>query len=397
MRRHLLLFGWYRPGTGFTRVLEAVLPALAARWRVTWFGVGWTGDPFDHPLGARVLPTNQRGGDLVGAYAAARDWETLAPDAVLALNDLWYLVHYTRALGERVREVPLVGYVPIDGRIDDPRALAELAGFRELVTYTDAARDDLARALGTVGIDVPVSRVGHGVDLGAFRPLRDPTADDAVATRMQAAQAHFGLDEPAWVVLNAARPDPRKRIDLTLDAFARYAQGRPSSVKLALHHAIAHGAFVEPLRVQARALGIEERILWHPATPGPVDDAALNALYDACAIGLNTAAGEGFGLVSFEHAATAAPQLVPAQPALVELWGDAAVLLPARPLRTDWSPLTMLEVDVDATAQALAMLTDDARLWRDRSLQALARTRQKDLSWHDVGIALADRVAAHIG
>jgi glycosyltransferase involved in cell wall biosynthesis len=396
MRRHLLLFGWYRPGTGFTRVLEAVLPALAARWRVTWFGVGWTGEPFDHPLGARVLPTNLRGGDLVGAYAAARDWDALAPDAVLALNDLWYLIHYPRAFGERVREVPLVGYVPIDGRIDDPRPLAELAGFRELVTYTHAARDDLARALAAIAIDVPVSRVGHGVDLRAFRPLRDPLATDAAAARMRAAQDHFGLAEPAWVVLNAARPDPRKRIDLTLEAFARYAQGRPGHVKLALHHAIAHDAFVEPLRAQARALAIEDRILWHPAGAGPVDDAALNALYDACAIGLNTAAGEGFGLVSFEHAATAAPQLVPAQDALVELWGDAAALIPARPVRTSWSPLTMLEVDVDATARELARLTDAPAAWRAASASARDRTQRPDLDWTRVGAALADRVAAHL-
>ncbi len=396
MREHLLLFGWYRPGTGFTRVLEAVLPALAARWRVTWFGVGWTGEPFDHPLGARVLPTNQRGGDLVGAYAAARDWAALAPDAVLALNDLWYLVHYMRAFGDRAREVPVIGYVPIDGRITDPRPLAELAGFRELVTYTDAACADLTRALAAIEVAVPVGRVGHGVDLGAFRPLRDPLASDAAIARMRAAQAHFGLDAPAWVVLNAARPDPRKRIDLTLEAFARYAQGRPSQVKLALHHAIAHADFVEPLRAQARALGIEDRILWHPAGAGPVDDAALNALYDACAIGLNTAAGEGFGLVSFEHAATAAPQLVPAQDALIELWGDAAVLLPARSVRTPWSPLTMLEVDVDAIARELARLTDDPAAWLAASARAHARTQRPDLDWTRVGAALADRVAAHM-
>ena len=51
-------------------------------------------------------------------------------------------------------------------------------------------------------------------------------------------------------------------------------------------------------------------------TPGALSDADLNRLYNACAIGLNTSAGEGFGLVSFEHAATGAPQVVPDHDAL---------------------------------------------------------------------------------
>ena len=43
-RPHLLLGGWYRPGTGFTRVLLALVPALRQHFRITWLGVGYRGD-----------------------------------------------------------------------------------------------------------------------------------------------------------------------------------------------------------------------------------------------------------------------------------------------------------------------------------------------------------------
>ncbi|MCB1641958.1 MAG: hypothetical protein KDI37_09515, partial [Xanthomonadales bacterium] len=126
VRPHLLLCGWYRPGTGFTRVLEALLPALASHFSVTWLGVGYAGPAFIHPLGARVLPTNLHGGDLLGAIWLREHWQALAPDLLFALNDLWYLSHYNRELAALARQhdVPLVAYLPLDGRDPPAPALA---------------------------------------------------------------------------------------------------------------------------------------------------------------------------------------------------------------------------------------------------------------------------------
>ena len=95
---HLLLGGWYKPGTGFTRVLLAVIPFLRQHFRITWLGIGYQGEPFNVSDEVRVLPTNLRGGYLVGAYYVRQNWQELAPDVVFALNDIWYLVHYSREL-----------------------------------------------------------------------------------------------------------------------------------------------------------------------------------------------------------------------------------------------------------------------------------------------------------
>ncbi len=377
---HLLLGGWYKPGTGFTRVLLTLLPYLRQHFRITWLGIGYRSEPVDLVEGVRLLPTNLRGGDLTGAYYARLNWDTLAPDLVFLLNDLWYLVHYSRELTELTgAKVPMIGYLPLDGGLDDASHTREVTGFHRLITYTDWAARQLSAALREVGNPTPVSIAGHGVDLSNFQTL--PGAND-LAGRMARAQQLFGLDEPAFVVLNASRPDPRKRLDLTLAAFAQFAMGKPRTVRLCLHQAIAHEVFVAPLRQQAEDLGIAERILWFPPASGPLDDVGLNELYNACAVGLNTAAGEGFGLVSFEHGATGAPQVMPAHPSLCEIWRDHAILVrPVRPIHTEHSPLLMGEVDAPAVASALQSLYTESAVYRHFAQAAPARCASPDLNW----------------
>ncbi len=380
---HLLLFGWYREGTGFTRVLQALLPHLAQVYRITWMGVGYQGPVRQLSERVQLRPTNLHGGDMVGAYAARKEWSTLGVDAVLALNDPWYLEHYSRELADVLDAAPMLGYLPLDGDIPDPTLVKGLRGFSTLFTYTTHAAGQLRQALRACGITTPVSVAGHGVELEAFAPTSSVrTADFAVQERMRLAQQLFGLSEPSWVVLNASRPDPRKRLDLTLEGFARFARDRPANVRLCLHHAIAHPQFVEPLRRHAQELGIAERVLWWPPQKGAIDDASLCALYNACAVGLNTSLGEGFGLVSFEHAATGAPQLLPDHAALRELWGDAALRIgPVRPMHYEYSPLRMGEVTAEQIADALDSVYGDASNYARLATSGLDRCQTTDLRW----------------
>lgn len=380
---HLLLFGWYREGTGFTRVLQALLPHLAQVYRITWMGVGYQGPERQLSERVRLRPTNLHGGDLVGAYAARKEWATLAADAVLALNDPWYLEHYSRELASVLGNVPMLGYLPLDGSIPDPVLVQGLRSFSMLFTYTTHAAKELQQSLQACGNTTAVRVAGHGVELDAFAPAQAVRAANFdVNARMELAQQLFGLSEPSWIVLNASRPDPRKRLDLTLEGFARFAQGRPGHVRLCLHHAIAHPQFVEPLRQRATELGILDRVLWWPPQEGAIDDASLCALYNACAVGMNTSLGEGFGLVSFEHAATGAPQLLPDHPALRELWGDAALRMgPVRPLQYEYSPLLMGELGSESIAMALDQVYDDARVYRRLSAAGIERCDASDLRW----------------
>jgi len=353
-------------------------------------GIGYQGEPRQLAPNVMLYPTNLNGGDLVGAWQARLDWHDLQPDCVLALNDPWWLEHYPRELNQVRGDVPLVGYMPLDGDIPDPEIVRGLEGFSLLMTYTRHAAGQLRGALENCGLEIPVHVVGHGIDLTSFEPLEP---DSGLEARMRRAQHHFDLSEPSWVVLNASRPDPRKRIDLTLEGFARFARDKPEHVKLCLHQALAFPQFVDPLRQQVEALGITDRVLWWPPTGDVLDDAALNRLYNACAVGINTSLGEGFGLVSFEHAATGAPQLVPDHPALRELWRDAAGFIsPTEPVRTDHSPLVLRQVSPEAVSSALELLYRDPDGYTKRSAAGRARCRKDDLHWTTCARHLLDAI-----
>jgi D-inositol-3-phosphate glycosyltransferase len=390
MSARIWVLGWHRTGTGFTRVLERLVAHFAESAPVLWFGIGDDGPPRSLAARVELLPVRVGRGDPVGAYLARERLQHERPAWIFCLNDLWYLEHYARVLGPVRDGVPMDGYLPLDGDIPDTLTLPDLSAFDRLVTYTRSAADQLRLALDRQGQRIEVQVAGHGIDRERFHPeLASTAADDPLTLRMQAAQAHFGLDAPTVVVLNASRPDPRKRIDLSLEAFAHLVRGRGDDLKLCLHQAIAHADTASALHAQARGLGIADRLLPWPPRPGVLSDPDLNRLYNACAIGLNTSAGEGFGLVSFEHAAVGVPQVVPDHAALRELWGDDAVLAgPVRPVMTSHSPLRMGEVAVDGVANALARLVDDRAHYRRCAARAMARTRRPDLDWSAVAAAL---------
>lgn len=390
MSARIWVLGWHRTGTGFTRVLERLVAHFAESAPVLWFGVGDDGPPRRLGPNVELQPVLSGRGDPVGAYMARERLRHERPCWIFCLNDLWYLEHYARVLGPVRDGVPMEGYLPLDGDIPDTLLLPDLSAFDRLVTYTRCAADQLRRALERQGQQVDVQVAGHGIDRDRFHPEPAFTAvDDPLSLRMQAAQALFGLAAPTVVVLNASRPDPRKRIDLSLEAFAQLARGRGDDLKLCLHQAIAHAETASALQAQARALGIADRLLLWPPRPGVLSDPDLNRLYNACAIGLNTSAGEGFGLVSFEHAAVGVPQVVPDHAALRELWGGDALLAgPVHPVMTPHSPLRMGEVAVDGVANAMARLVDDRAHYRRYADRALARTQRSDLDWSGVAATL---------
>jgi glycosyltransferase involved in cell wall biosynthesis len=306
-------------------------------------GIGYRGPECDLD-GATLHPTNLEGGDVFAAFQAARAVEELDARVCLLVHDFWMLKAHLRTLaGGRAK---LVAYVPVDGRIVDGRFVEPLRALDRLVTYTEFARRELE-----AWTDVPVSAIPHGVDTKTFRPL--------------------GARPDGFVVLNANRPLERKRIDLTAEGFELFARDKPPDVQLRLHHALDGD--------------------------GALPDEELNLLYNSCHVGLNTAMGEGWGLVSFEHAATGAAQVVPDVGPLRELWAGAAEVVPAEDTGVPaFSPLAMRSVSAEGVAAALERLYADREHLRAMSEAALENARQPRYSWDAIGeqwLALLDEVA----
>lgn len=267
----------------------------------------------------------------------------------------------------------------------------KLEGVSRYAVYTRYALQEVEAALDRLqerrsGFIRPrMDIIPHGVDTTTFRPLTDHDSPDEGTRRLRARKLLFpGQPElhDAFIVLNANRNQPRKQIDLTMKGFARFAAGKPSNVKLYLHMGIEDRGW--NIVIMSRSLGIADRLILtsdensHPNLPPE----RLNLLYNACNVGINTASGEAWGLVSFEHAATLAAQIVPRHTSQIELWQGSAEW--AEPVMTLTNTGVLNEahlVSPESVASALERLYADDDYREMMSRKAYDNSRKDEYHW----------------
>ena len=365
-RKRVLVVSQYGAGS-FYRVAWSILAPLATRFDVHYLGIGER-RPSRCDGGIHVHP-NPATSDLLADLheLAAR----LRPEILFVVHAIHVVGAISRSFARRGPRPALVSYFPIEGRILRAEMLAPLRDLDRAVVYNAHAREEVERRLppgdrdgalaGAIRLDV----VPHGLDHGLFAPLTAPGDRE----RCRRARAHLFPDRPeladAFIVLNGNDAVARKRLDITLWGFADFVRDKPRNVYLYLHRAGPGQAEWEGLRSLADRLGILDRLI--PATSdgarGVLSNERLNLVYNACEVGLNTSMAEGWGLVSFEHAATGAAQIVPRHSGFEQMWSSAARLLATRsPFRFDRN----LEMDVVPSSEVKAALeelyTDPQRL-----------------------------------
>lgn len=389
-RLKIIAIGFNMYGTGLTRVMHSIMRRLADRHEIHYLGIGYSGETV-RDRGLTIHPTNPKGGDVFAAFQAKRMIEEINPDLVFILHDIWVFEYYLGILGPYRDRLKIVGYIPLDGNIINEEDAAPLEHADRVVVYTQFARKEFEGAFERLrnkrGGEFPaVDVIPHGIDATHFYPFPD-LLDGGFASPARAAAKRkvfgdFPDIEDSFIVLNASRPDGRKRIDLTIEGFAKFAADKPANVRLCLHHAIMG----EPEQVQISSLtqkfGLEKRLHLNPLGGGVVDDDKLNLLYNACDVGINTSMGEGWGLFWFEHGGAGAAQVVPRHSACAELWRDRAEMMePVRRYIPEFSVLEMGEVSVDGVAQALNNLYYDP-VRREKLAQAAFENAQKpEFSW----------------
>ena len=375
----LVAIGFYRAGLGLTRVMDSVLRRLAERHEIHFLGVAYSGE-IVRDRGLTIYPTNPKGGDAFAAFQAVSLFDELRPAVVLVMHDIWMFDYYLDVFGPYRDRVKIVACIPLDGRITKEELAAPLVQADRIVAYTHFARAEFEGAFRRLRGDFPaVEVIPHGVDRDRFRPLPD---------RAEAKSRVFGdgpAGESSFVVLNASRPDKRKRVDLTVRGFAEFAADKPPNVRLCLHHPVMGEAAGQELEPVLRECGLGERLSVNPLGSQIVGDDELNLLYNACDVGINTAMGEGWGLVSFEHGAAGAAQIVPDHTACGELWrGSAELIPPARSYVPEFSPLEMGEVSPEGVAAALEALYRDPGRRQELARAAVSVAQNPAYSWDAV-------------
>jgi len=111
----------------------------------------------------------------------------------------------------------------------------------------------------------------------------------------------------------------------------------------------------------------------------------LNKVYNAVDVGINTADGEGWGLVSFEHGACGVPQIVPNHTACADIWGGAGLLTDiATWVRDKDLGVERGLISTDHLSKQLTELYADKDLCEEIGQKCFEVTQKPDYRWENV-------------
>lgn len=342
--------------TGFARVTENVLSKLVDKYEIHVLGCNWHGDYTPLQEVYRMYPASNRFQQAPFGEDRIREIvELVRPNVIFTINDVWIINEQWRRIAD-LREgigFKFVGYYPMDSYEWYGALLDTMHEWDAAVCYTEFGAQETINA----GYQKPVTVVPHGVTAGQFYPMDRKEARESL-----------GLNPDDFIVFNGNRNQFRKRLDITISAFAKFAVGRPDT-KLYMHMGMKdQGWDIMPLfaREMARqGLDANNRIIMTSPTPNPpsVPVDMLNTIYNTADVGVNTCKGEGWGLVNFEHAACRVAQIVPNHTSCKEIFDDAGLLIRS------------LHADVDTNFGRIMPCPDDnhlaellGKLYDDRDL-----------------------------
>jgi glycosyltransferase involved in cell wall biosynthesis len=364
-KRTLLWNGDAGVSTGFANVTHQVLAGLQGRWNTPVLGINYGGDP--HPYPYKMFPCLP-GGDSWGLGRLQNLIHTQRPDVVVLQNDPWNIAEY---IHEFAHQVPLVAYMPVDG-LNVQGSL--LNGLALAIFYTEFGRRE-AIAGGYTG---PSAVVPLGIDLDTWsRGDRDTSRHE---TRLS---AH--IPEGSFLVGNVNRNQPRKRIDLTIQYFAKWIATRDvDDAYLVLHMAPTgdQGWDIEQLMtfwlkhygVRGRRLIVTSRNL---IVGVGLPTTLMRSIYRGLDVQLSTTQGEGWGLTTMEGMACGTPQVVPDWSALGE-WATAA-----ERIRCSGTSATVRDVNIIGGVPDEAETID--------ALDRLYADPQRRAEMRDAGVALVQQ------
>lgn len=380
----LLIVGDGGTPTGFARIIRSVFKRLDQQYDIHHLAVGYAGDPHDYNW---KLYAAGAGGDLFGCNRLPKLVEVIRPALILLVNDIWLLGSYMDVLPNH--EIPVIGCCTIESRGLNPDIVLKLSKMRKLIVFTQFADRELSNAIARCQrANFPkdfLEIIPLGINTEKFFPLESESRISAKQNAKSLLLGHEVEPESFWV-LNANRNQPRKRIDLTIRGFARFAVGKPSHVKLYLHMGLKDlGWNIAELGAK---YGIEERlILTTTDSNSPnIPDAELNLIYNACDVGLNTSASEGWGMVAFEHAATCSAQILPKHTSCEELWQNSALLIPPVLSLIDTSPIMLEEqfIAPNDIADALETLYSNGEIRNKFARQAYKNATKPEYYWDKI-------------
>lgn len=288
--------------TGFSRCTHAVCDELSRRGhQVAVLGINYFGGPHRYPYAIYPCYDPTDGGrDMFGATRLPQLIDRLRPDVVVLLNDPWnvdfYMSQCESVLAKLGPDRPkFIGWMAVDSMNQNGEPLNKLD---EVVVWTEFGK----RQLMTGGYKGRVHLCGLGVDSSVF--TMDGPIDKVLARLPPHISSRYHSDADVlsrpYIVGVVGRNQYRKRLDITLRAFADFAVDVPDSYLLI--HTAPTGESSTDIESMASYYGITDKVILSmaPKIGHGVPDEYLAQLYRLFDVYLTTSQAEGWGLPAME-------------------------------------------------------------------------------------------------
>lgn len=362
--------------TGFARVSHSILnEEFLENFDVVGLGINFRGDPHGYKFPIYPASVNGR---IFGEDRLVELLNNAHFDYLYFLNDAWIINEYLKTIKKEVKkDLPkIVVYFPVDSEYHDADWYKNFDIVSKAVTYTEFGKSVVNHP--DCSPDTDISLIPHGVSTDVFYKK--------FSTRKDAKMHLFGKsrDPESFMFLSANRNQPRKRLDITMEAFKLFSEGK-DDVLLHMHCGI-RDSHIDITRI-AKRFGIEGKLVLTNLSSGVqrVPDELLNDIYNASDVGLNTSMGEGWGLTSIEHAITGAPQIVPDHSACSEVFFDCGLLVtPAVKFMFDNTMTVGRLVSPDFVAEKMNLLYSDKKLYDELAKKGIEKFSSDKYSWAEI-------------
>lgn len=381
-KKEILVVGDLVTPTGFSRVLHSLIKHWKDDYNITGLGVNYRGDP--HSLGIPVYPANVTGyADIYGLNRLIDMMSQKNFDIIFFLNDAWVIGTYLNAIKENFkdRKIPnIVTYFPVDARDHNPLWYRDFDIVNRAFTYTNFGKEVVKKAVPNMEIGI----IPHGIDKEIFYKKYNSRVEPRLKLFGNALDK-LGNPEDLFIVLNANRNQPRKKLDITMKGFAEFAKGKPQSVKLYMHCGIVDSHI--DVGALSERYHIDNRLIITSLKKGvqAVSDEKLNDIYNACDVGVNTSMGEGWGLTNIEHAITGAPQVVGDHSACKEIFEDCGLLTKTiADITFDKSMTTGNLLSPESLAENLEVLYANKRVYDNLAKNSVKKFSDDMYDWKTI-------------
>lgn len=384
--------------TGFATVNHNIIKNLPReKYEVHHLAINYYGDPhpYEHLVYPASTPQSLQRGDVYG-FTRLEDILDMKPDMVFILNDIWVTAKYLEIIKNKLKDnfPPIVVYYPVDGAGYQREWFKDFDIVTKVVVYTDFGKRVTLSVYPEAEDKIEV--LPHGNDTTVFYPLENKKE----LRKQTFAKIPELWEDDSFIVLNANRNQPRKRLDLSIKAFALFALGKPSNVRY-YHHAGLKDAGWDILRLvkqidraflnqgvlKPEDVKLEDRLVVTNMEQmvQKVSLEELNRIYNLADVGINTSLGEGWGLTATENAATRVAQIVPNHTACAELFHDCGLL--TNIIQTVNDPQTLVYrsfIDVDNLANQLQYLYENPDVRKDLAEKGFTKFTSDEYKWESI-------------